>query len=303
MTAHFSVASLALLLVCPAFPTAAGDGTGCYETCSSGIDTGAVARCLASPADAAMPNVYDAVVDLNLASGADGDEGRVLAGLNALSAQAGRAFTAEGLSFCLPGDAFYWNPDCNVAAVLCRNRTAEEMELGNIGYIVDAAYHDDDLFHRYAFNATTMVETAYQSPTLSSGYQCTALPWYKTGMCAGESGLPITCPEETAGSPNPFYNGWSANQYYGDVGAVVIGQQLRNANLAPCMEELDEGDTVEEVEDAEMGVNDTDVNTEAKGSQMEVDGDGDATRHSSIATSVVSGELLKVFLCLLIAYL
>eukprot|EP00586_Coscinodiscus_wailesii_P022239 CAMPEP_0172507230 /NCGR_PEP_ID=MMETSP1066-20121228/202449_1 /TAXON_ID=671091 /ORGANISM="Coscinodiscus wailesii, Strain CCMP2513" /LENGTH=293 /DNA_ID=CAMNT_0013284711 /DNA_START=52 /DNA_END=930 /DNA_ORIENTATION=+ len=290
MSTHSFAASCAFILPF-AYPnflaTAAEHATGCHEICPSGIDTGAVAKCLANPVNnAAMTTVHDTLVNLDLAAGADGDESRVLAGLTALSAQSGNAVTAEGLAFCLPGDVFYWNPDCAVAPVLCRNRTAEEIELGNIGYIVDATYHGDDLFHRYAFNTTSMVETAYQSPTLGAGYQCTALSWFKTGMCNSVGGIPLTCPEEITGSPNPFYNGWNANQYYGDVGAVVVGQQLRNVDLAPCLEELNKTNSSDDIDHADL--------------EMEID--NDATSVSSVAFSApVSCRFFSIFFFLSIA--
>jgi len=263
MSSESFAASLALVLACQAFSATAGDATSCHELCPNGIDTGPLAQCLSGPADAAMTDVYDAVVDLGLATGAGGEETDVLAGLNVLSAQKGKASTAEGLTFCLPGGgggAFYWNPDCTVAPMLCSERTADEIELGNIGYVVDSVYHGDDLFHRYAFNATTLVETSYQSPTLSTGFQCATLPWFKTGKCANDGGVSITCPEETTGNPNPIFNGWNAAQYIGDVEAVVVAQQLRNAGLEPCLEELnaakmdvDESNAKDEVESSEMG--------------------------------------------------
>jgi len=210
------------------------------------MDKGVLSQCLANQTPtttAALRDAYHAMVDVNLQYGAVDDQNSVLDRFNVLVAiQAGGGVTSlEGLAVCLPGDKFYWNPDCAVAPILCVNRTPYELEMGNIGYLVDTEYHGDDLFHRYAFNATTSFETEYQSPTLSTGYQCTTLPWFQTGMCTDADILPLTCPEETINNPNPFFNGWNATQYYGDIGKVVVGQVLRNHDLAACMDEIEAG--------------------------------------------------------------
>jgi len=241
-----SAVFLSLLLSDLAFRSAEAQNSGCHEVCSNGIDKGDLSRCLANQAPttaAALKDAYDALVKLNLQAGAVDDQNSVLNRFNVLvESQAGGGVTSqEGLAMCLPGDRFSWSPDCDVAPPLCVNRTSYEIEMGNIGYLVDTVYHGDDRFHRYAFNATTMFETEYQSPTLTPGYQCTTNPWFQTGMCTDADILPLTCPTETMTSPNPFFNGWNTHQYYGDIGKVVVGQVLRNNDLVACMDVIEAG--------------------------------------------------------------
>eukprot|EP00563_Minutocellus_polymorphus_P017462 CAMPEP_0197720088 /NCGR_PEP_ID=MMETSP1434-20131217/3559_1 /TAXON_ID=265543 /ORGANISM="Minutocellus polymorphus, Strain CCMP3303" /LENGTH=230 /DNA_ID=CAMNT_0043304887 /DNA_START=21 /DNA_END=713 /DNA_ORIENTATION=- len=180
-----------------------------------------------------MKSIYDTAVEEGLRAG-QGGMGMVLKGLTAIQPGADVP-NPEGLAMCMAADddkaaedAFYWAPNCNMAPPFCRNLTVEEEALGNIGYVVDAIIHGDNAgFHRYAFNDTYAIKTSYQSPTLSTGFKCSDMEWFKHGLCLDP--LAMSCPTVSSrGTRN-------ANQYYGTVESVVVGMQLREDSLAPCL--------------------------------------------------------------------
>eukprot|EP00587_Corethron_hystrix_P006389 CAMPEP_0113307794 /NCGR_PEP_ID=MMETSP0010_2-20120614/6496_1 /TAXON_ID=216773 ORGANISM="Corethron hystrix, Strain 308" /NCGR_SAMPLE_ID=MMETSP0010_2 /ASSEMBLY_ACC=CAM_ASM_000155 /LENGTH=344 /DNA_ID=CAMNT_0000162719 /DNA_START=85 /DNA_END=1119 /DNA_ORIENTATION=+ /assembly_acc=CAM_ASM_000155 len=235
------------------------DPSICYETCTNSTfaSTEDVGRCIQRPVNEAgmgneiaqkMMAIHTAAVAADVRAGTGGNA-TLLAGMNA-AAPGATSPHPEGLSFCATDragadtDAFYWVPNCDLAPVFCRNMTREEVDMkGTVAYIVDAGLHDDDEFHRYVFTTTEFFETAYQSPTLSTGFRCSKLPWFRnSGYCTEP--LATTCPTTSTSSSDR-----NAYQIYGDPETVVVGQTLREMHLSPCLGENENLDELKEEEE------------------------------------------------------
>ena len=98
----------------------------------------------------------------------------------------------------------------------------------SVGYVVDLSLLGDDKFHRYVFNSTIAIPSETQ-PIEASGYSCSRRPWFTSTKCTDP--LATTCSTSFQGSI-----GLGAFQHYGDVNTVVVAQDIREWQLAPCLE-------------------------------------------------------------------
>ena len=225
----------------------------CYEVCGfEEKNTSEVGKCLQRPIDdggqsnsvqEAMIQIYNNVEQAGIRPGGVEGEDTVLIGLNA--AKAGEDVTnSEGLYYCLfdqtrGTDAFYWVANCNVLKqglsndeLLCTGLNIQEQELIGVGYVVDSTLFGDDKFHRHAFNSTTAILTEVQ-PIEAQGFSCSGRPWFTSTTCIDP--LATTCPTTFQGS-----SGRGAFQHFGTVNVTVVAQDVREWQLAPC---LDTGET------------------------------------------------------------
>mmetsp|Transcript_11157 Transcript_11157/g.22822 ORF Transcript_11157/g.22822 Transcript_11157/m.22822 type:complete len:365 (-) Transcript_11157:1472-2566(-) len=258
MKLFYSSFFTASVLVAPVIRAEAGpvDGEACYETCGfDGVNTKEIGICLqrsieegglGSAVEDAMMDVYDSVVQADIQPGeyfgdATAAERTLLAGLNTLKIGASLA-NSEGLYFCIlnGSNAFYWVLNCDVLRglspadePLCADLTAEEAAIGTVGYVVDEALVGDDKFHRYVFDDKNILETV-QQPLENDSFVCNERPWFRTSLCTEP--LAVTCPTGFQGT-----TGRGAFQVYGDTSEVVVAQDVREWQLAPCLDQ-DEDD-------------------------------------------------------------
>jgi hypothetical protein len=245
----------ALPLAAASILSTAHSQDNCYEVCGfEERNTSDIGKCLQRPIDdggqsdsaqEAMIQIYNNVEQAGIRPGGLEGEDTILIGLNA--AKAGEDIAnSEGLYYCLfdetsGTDAFYWVPNCNVLKqglsndeLLCTGLTAQEQEdeLVSVGYVVDATLFGDDKFNRYVFNSTKARMTETQ-PIEAQGFSCSGRPWFVSSTCIDP--LATTCPTAFQGS-----SGRGAFQHYGTVNVTVVAQDVREWQLAPC---LDTGET------------------------------------------------------------
>lgn len=220
----------------------------CFESCGlEGADTKVMGTCLqrsiedggqGSSVQDAMLEIYDNVNAAGIQPGGIEEKDSILMGLNA--AKPGEtASNSEGLYYCISNnetgvDTFFWVLNCVVLKQgfsgdesLCVGLTTEEQEMPSVGYVVDALLLGDDKFHRYVFNSTTVISTESQ-PIEASGYSCSRRPWFTSTKCTDP--LATTCSTTFQGS-----TGLGAFQHYGEVNTVVVGQDIREWQLDPCL--------------------------------------------------------------------